>query len=338
MNASNPSFSKPIRRGFIATMLAAAAVFGGITASHAQDTIRLRLDWLPTGYHAPIFFAAKQGFYRDEGINLVIEDGKGTNASLQAIAAGNNEIAIANYSTMIQASATGMDVIGIGGMVQRLPDAIVSLESNPVKAPADLVGKTIATSPGSAASKLLVAFFNSTGIDPSKVTVVNTASGQAPTAVLSGTAQAMTGWSFTDALLLNKQKTIAKPILMSDHGINILGNGFVTTKAYAAKNGDVLRRFMKATAKGYELGFKDPKASIAAMMAERPVLSDAALMEQQLVAFPPFLHSKRSEGMPFGFTVREDWDQTEKLLREYFELTAKVDVGSLYTNDYIAKK
>lgn len=332
-------FSQHTRRTVIAAIFVAAAILGGAGTGRAEDTIRLRLDWLPTAYHAPLFYGAKQGFYRAEGINLVIEDGKGTNVALQAVAAGNDEIVLASYTTMIQSSTAGMDVFGIGGLMQRSPDAIVSLQSNPINTPAELVGKTIATTPGSEIAKLLVAFFKATGLDPSKISVINTASGLAPAAVLSGTAQAMTGWSFSDALILNQTKPIAKPILMADYGINVLGLGFVTTKAYATKNSDVLRRFMKATTKSYEDGLKHPKDTIAALVADRPDTAPrAALMEEQLGLFPQFLHTKRTEEKPFGWTAREDWDQTAQLLRDYFEMTAQVDVGSLYTNDFVAKK
>lgn len=231
--------------------------------------------------------------------------------------------------------ATGINLVAVGGLVQRLPDAIVSLQSAPITEPKQLEGSTIATSAADAASKLLPAFLQSAKVDASKVTIVNTASGQAPAALLGGNAKSMTGWSFTDALAVAAEKPIAEPILLSDYGINLLGVGFVTTKAYASSNPAILKAFLTATAKGYKEGTDDPDAAIAAMAKERPLI-DKKLQLLQLKRFPPFLHTAKSEGKPFGWTAKEDWEQTESLLQKYFDMKGQVDVGTVYTNEFLS--
>lgn len=74
-----------------------------LTATHAADVkqVTLQLDWLPTGYHGPIFLALQKGYYRDAGIDLKIIDGQGTGPALQAAASGNADIVLANYARMI---------------------------------------------------------------------------------------------------------------------------------------------------------------------------------------------------------------------------------------------
>ncbi|RDE09555.1 ABC transporter substrate-binding protein [Pelagibacterium lacus] len=319
--------------------LASVAALGSAGFANAQELERLslRLDWLPSGYHAPIFLAIDKGYYREAGIDLTLEDGQGSNAALQAVAAGTNDVVIANYTTMLQSIAQGMDLIAIGGLIQRLPDSIVSLERNPVLTPQDLEGRTVSTPPDSAASKLFPAFLDAAGVDASKVNILNTASGQSIPAVLGGSAQATTGWSFTDALVVARQAPIAPPILFSDFGINLLGNGFVTTQSFAAENGDLLSKFMEATARGYEEGLADPTAAVQALAAARPLV-DVELQSQQLAAFPPFLHSANSEGQPFGWTAEADWEQTAQLLRDYFDLQGEVDISSVYTNDFVPQQ
>jgi len=281
--------------GIACAFLALSFTGAGQAADLKQVT--LQLDWLPTGYHGPIFLAQQKGYYRDAGIDLKIVDGQGTTAALQAVASGNADIVLANYARMIQSVATGLNLVAVGGLVQRLPDAIVSLKSAPITEPKQLEGTTIATSAADAASKLLPAFLQAAKVDASKVNIVNTASGQAPAALLGGSAKSMTGWSFTDALAVDAEKPIAEPILMSDFGINLLGVGFVTTKAYASSHSDVLRSFLAATAKGYKEGAADPDAAIAAMAKERPLI-DKKLQLVQLKRFPPFLHTAKSEGKP----------------------------------------
>ncbi len=324
--------------------LAALLVAGGLMiatvpaqAQSTLQTVNLRLDWLPSGYHAPLFLALAKDYYKQQGIDLQIADGKGTNPALQAVAAGNDMIVLANHSTMIQSIAKGMPVMAVGGLIQRLPDSVISLKGSGIKTPKDLEGRVMAIPPASAAFKLFPAFAAAARIDTGKIKIVQTDSSAVLTALLQGQVVAATGWAFTDAVKVSTQKPIEPPILMSDYGVNVLGNGFVIKKETAAAKGELIKRFMAATAKGYEEGAKAPEAAVDAMVQARPNV-DRDLMLAQLKQLPHFFATDRSKGHPFGWTAPEDWSQTVELLKKYFEMTETVDVASLYTNDFVPSK
>jgi NitT/TauT family transport system substrate-binding protein len=326
------------RRSFVRGSLHAALIAGlacvAAPVARAADQVSLRLDWLPSGYHAPLFLAEARGYYAKQGIDLKILDGKGTNVALQAVASGNDTIAIANLSTMVEAIGKGMPVVGIGGLIQRLPDSIISLQRAPLKTPKDLEGKTGSTVATSAIFKLFPAFAAATHLDMSKVKVVPVDAGAVLTSLLQGQVDFATGWAFTDALRVAAQKPIAPPILMADYGINVLGNGFVVSRDTAKSKGDVLKRFMSATAAGYLASEKEPEAAIDAMIAARPEVNKPVVLEQ-LKQLPAFFATEHSKGKPFGWTAREDWVQTVDLLHRYFDLKAEVDIPALYTNDFV---
>jgi NitT/TauT family transport system substrate-binding protein len=326
------------RRFFLRGSLHAALIAGvaclAAPAARAADQVSLRLDWLPSGYHAPLFLAAARGYYEKQGIDLKILDGKGTNVALQAVASGNDTIAIANLSTMVEAVGKGMPVVGIGGLIQRLPDSIISLASAPLKTPKDLEGKTGSTVATSAIFKLFPAFAAATHLDMSKVKVVPVDAGAVLTSLLQGQVDFATGWAFTDALRVAAQKPIAPPMLMADYGINVLGNGFVVSRDTAKAKGDMLKRFMAATAAGYTASEKEPEAAIDAMIAARPEVNKPVVLEQ-LKQLPAFFATEHSKGKPFGWTSQADWEQTVDLLHKYFDLKAQIDIPTLYTNDFV---
>jgi NitT/TauT family transport system substrate-binding protein len=307
------------------------------TSSSAQTpltSVSLRLDFLPAGYHAPLFLAVQRGYYREQGIELQIGDGRGSNPSLQSAATGNDTVVLANYGTMTEGVTKGMPVIGVGGLIQRLPDAVISLKGSGIKGPKDLENRTMSIPPASAVFKLFAAFVTATGIDMSKIKQVQTDSNAALIGLLNGQVDFTTGWVFTDALKVESQKAIDPPMLFADYGVNVLAAGFVVQKATAATKGDTIRRFLIATAKGYQDGLKEPEAAVAAMSAARPSGS-AELWLKQLKLVGPFLQTERSKGHGFGWTAREDWDQTIDILKKYFGMTASVDPASLYTNDLL---
>src|SRR5215468_3650009 len=186
-----------------AALAATLAVFVGVGAAgtaDAADDLTLRLDYLPQGYHAPLFYGLAKGFYAEQGISLRIADGKGSNTSLQSVAAGNDTIVIANYATMAQSTTQGMPVVAIGGLIQRLPDAIIALADSGIKSPKDLEGRTGSIPATSAIYKLFPAFAAAAGVDLKKVKMVQISAGNSHAALLQGQVDFTTGWTFTQGV------------------------------------------------------------------------------------------------------------------------------------------
>jgi NitT/TauT family transport system substrate-binding protein len=319
---------------FTAGLVAVAVTTGISRAASAADDLSLRLDYLPQGYHAPLFYGVAKGYYSEQGINLRIADGKGSNASLQSVAAGNDTIVLANYATMAQSTTQGMPIVAIGGMIQRLPDSIIALKGSGIKSPRDLEGKTGSIPATSAVYKLFPAFALASGVDVKKVKMVQIAAGTSHAALLQGQVDFTTGWAFTQGVQIAKHKPIEAPILMADYGLNILGVGFVVTRTTAATKGDPLKRFMTATAKAYREGSKDLEGAANAMFAARPETEKDVVLDQ-FKLLPPFLHSDRTKGRDFGWMAREDWVQTVDILQKYFDLSGTVDVDKVFTNEFV---
>src|SRR4051812_41663218 len=89
-----------------------AAVLATVSLGRASaaEKVSLRLDYLPQGYHAPLFYGLAKGIYKDQDIDLEIADSQGSNAALQAVASGSNTIVMANYAIMAQSITQGMPV------------------------------------------------------------------------------------------------------------------------------------------------------------------------------------------------------------------------------------
>ena len=75
------------------SLLAAAALATfAIAPAHAQgdkpkDKVTLMLNWYLYSEHAPFFLGKEKGFYADEGIDLDIQEGRGSAVTAQAVAA-----------------------------------------------------------------------------------------------------------------------------------------------------------------------------------------------------------------------------------------------------------
>ena len=67
---------------------AAALAFGAATSASAQDKVSLRLNWYLGGLHVPFYYGKERGFFAAEGIDLTINEGRGSANTVQVVAAG----------------------------------------------------------------------------------------------------------------------------------------------------------------------------------------------------------------------------------------------------------
>src|SRR5262245_1937249 len=57
-------------------------------SARAETKIRFSLDWIPGSVHSPFFIALYKGYYKAEGIDVVIDRGKGSVGLVQQMASG----------------------------------------------------------------------------------------------------------------------------------------------------------------------------------------------------------------------------------------------------------
>lgn len=324
------------RRTMLGGSLVAAAGLGAGGARAQAQPATLRLDWTPSGYHAPYFYGVAKGYYKDAGVDLQIFDGKGSLSTLTAVSEGADTIGIASLATMSLGVSQGRQLMAIGGMIQTMPDGIISLQGSGITKPKDIEGKTWGYNPDDYSTKLFPAFAAAAGIDESKVKKIQLSHAVVHTSLLAGKIDFMIGWEFTDALRIARQKPIEPPIKYADYGVNMLGGGIFVHKKTATEKAQLLKGFLAATTKSFDEALKNPGVAVEALVAARPG-ADKDLLLEQLKRTPPYLHTKATAGKPFGYMAAEDWEGTLKFMKQAFEFKTDVKASDVYTNDFLPK-
>src|SRR5262249_56434613 len=83
---------KIIAKSAVATL----AVFGASQASAQKLTFTL--NWVAGGDHAPYFYAQKMGFYKQAGLDVDFETGRGSAASAQKVGAGQSQLGLSDMA------------------------------------------------------------------------------------------------------------------------------------------------------------------------------------------------------------------------------------------------
>lgn len=322
----------------IAVLLRPAAACGLLLLAHGAaaadpDKVSVRLDWLPGAYHAPIFVAKDKGYYREQGLDVSVSAGQGSISTLQVVGSGNDTIGLANISALTLAAARGVPVIAIAGLIQRAPEAVISLQSSGIKSPKDLEGKRWGAVAGDEAQRLFYAYAKKNNVDVSKIRKVTLNHSAAISSLLNGDVDFICAWALQDGLKIARVKPIAPPMLFAEAGLNTLGTSFfVTTKTLKDKP-DVLRRFMLATRKGAEDVTRNPGYAIDALMRARPE-NNKAVLADEIAGLPAYLQTPNSAGHPFGWLATADIDEMLSVMRSYYELPASVKASQVYVDTF----
>ena len=94
------------------TLLGLAATLPLLFAAPAiaQDKASLRLNWYLGGLHVPFYYGVAKGFFKDEGIDLTINEGRGSANTSQVVAAGSDTFGMADSTSLISLVAKGGEV------------------------------------------------------------------------------------------------------------------------------------------------------------------------------------------------------------------------------------
>src|SRR5260221_10075010 len=81
----------------IATVALATLTALGASQASAQK-LTFTLNWVAGGDHAPYFYAQKMGFYKQAGLDVDFETGRGSAASAQKVGAGQSQLGLSDMA------------------------------------------------------------------------------------------------------------------------------------------------------------------------------------------------------------------------------------------------
>lgn len=316
-------------------LIAAALLSAVALSAAAQDAVSLRLNWYLGGLHVPFYYGKDLGYFKQEGIELTINEGRGSANTVQVVAAGSDTFGMADSSSLITTAAKGADVKSVMSLLNSTGFSVVSLASSGIRKPKDLEGKSLAVSPGDPLGQLFRALAAHNKLDINTIRFVQVDPAAKVVAVLEKKVDALLGGADDQFFLIKYKGVEPSALRYADHGANIVGMTIVTTGNTIKSKPDLVRRFVKASVRSWEEARKNPQAAVDAAMKVKPDLNRQSTLDQMLVDFE-LLDSINSKGK-VGMGVKADWDQTLTLLRQYRDLDTKEPWTSFHTNDFLPK-
>ena len=303
----------------------------------AQQSATLRLDWTTLGYHAPFYLGVSRGYYRDEGLNVSVLEGKGSPAVGTLVGNASDDFGFADASTIAQLITQGLPVKMVMGIFQRSTLALFFPKDKGISKPTDLKGKRILLCATDGLIKYLPFYLKYYGMSLDDVKVVTVDCAIKYSYLAQGNAEVAGSYGTAGEALLKSVgfKNVGK-FDYADAEINLPSHGIVTSTATIQSKPDEVRHFVAATAKAWKDAHLHPDDAVAALVAANPLnQGKEAQIKETLLASFQYIETPGTKGKPFGWQSPDEWQKAAKLLVEATGMKAPASPDEFYTNAFI---
>jgi len=322
--------------------LLAALALGVSAPASAQQKFQFRLNWTLYGEHAPFFVARDKGFYREEGLEVEIQEGSGSTTVSQLVANATSPVAYVDAATMMRGVGAGMPIKAVGVTLQQSPMAFIyrADAARPTKI-SEIKGSRIAITAGDASLAIFTAFMGKLGMkveDVQMITVANPAAKEQ--AVLAKQADALLGYFMDQGPRMQLQTGVKMgwTRLYDMAGVTTLSSAIIANNDWLkdAKNQDALRRFLRASQRGWQYSFDNRAEAAEIFRKAAPVFTqEIALLEVD--GTMTIIRTERTKGKPIAWSDAGDWKDSQDLLEKFAKLKPQPDVSVYYTNSYLSE-
>ncbi|MEM7616103.1 MAG: ABC transporter substrate-binding protein, partial [Pseudomonadota bacterium] len=257
------------------TLLGAAmALLTGLSPAWAEMTdIRFTLGWKTQGSDAPFLMALSRGYFEEEGLNVSIDQGEGSAATVTRIMGGAYDAGFGDINAIIQNAAArpGEAPVMVYQLWNRPPFAIVTPKTSGIETPADFEGKTLGGAQGTPTTRLFPVFANLNDVDITKVAQENMAPNLQEPMLIRGDIDG--AFVFTVSswfnLIANRKDPAAdfNWFQFEDYGMDLYSNGLMVSRALLNDNPEAVAGMVRAVNRATLEISQDQDIAVEAIMA-----------------------------------------------------------------------
>lgn len=291
----------------------------------ALTPVTIQLRWTHQSQFAGFYAADQNGDYAAEGLKITFLEG-GPDVDLHAaVRAGRAQFGVAGADTLIVKRAEGVPLRAVATIYRRNPLVFIALKDSGITRPRDFIGKTIFVTEFNKA--MLHAMTGHAGVTADQYIL---------------TCCTMDGlytdeFHVANAYLTNDVINAAQAghelniIYPDDYGVHFYADTLYTTDDFIAQNADVVRRFLRASLKGWTYAVENPEA-VGALVQRYNPQADPDLEVIKMTASIPLVNT----GEDFiGWMKPEVWAGMEQTLREQRQLPNPVKPEDMYTLQFL---
>ncbi len=305
-------------------------------AAAAEDEVEIDfvLNWIAGGDHAPYYYAQQEGWYEEAGLDVTIEQGKGSSMAAQRTGIGETEIGLADLGTALVAKGKGADFVAVMNIYANSPYGMYWLKSSGINGIEDFAGKKIGNPPWDAARAMWPALAKVVGMDPKAVTWVNVQPNAKLAGLKAGSIDVTTSFYNIHHIFQRQLGDDMGFFAWKDYGINPYGNSIIVNGEFLAEHPEAVKKFVAVTQRAFATCVETPEPCIEALVAANTGLKKENELENWgLVVELMTDETAKTKGL--GYFEPERLASDYDLVETYFDVEQPFDVHEAVTNDYL---
>ena len=309
----------------------------GSASAQAPEKFTFALNWFAVGDHAAYWVALEKGYFTQRGLDVTLENSKGSGDSIAKVDTGRADAGLADAVAVLGASARGARVKMVGMVFDNTPLNFFSRKDKPVTKPKDLEGKTVGAPPGDGQRQAWPAFAKLHKIDESKVTWVNVE----PAAKIAALAEKrvdVVGDYSTGLPFYEKAMGQGNALMMpwADTGFDLYSMSVIASDKTMKERPKALRAFLEAAYMGWRDVMADPKGTLAIFKKRVPEI-DLSIIEPNMMLGIELMRTKMYADKGIGWIDDKKMCSSVDLVNTYMGLPRKLECNAVYTTEFLTK-
>ncbi len=323
-----------IRNIIIYLIILSLAVFAAACAQQPQadkEEIQILLDWFPNTNHSGLYAAREQGFYHDQDLEVDIIQA-GETGVVQLVATGNADFGISYQEEVTIARSLNIPVIAIATIIQNNTSGFASKKEKNILSPQDFAFKNYGGWGSPSETAILKALMEKYDADFEELNMINIGTADFFTSMERDIdfAWIYYGWTGIEAELRGIDLNFI-PIKDENEALNFYTPVIITSESFLAQNEATVKKFLKATAQGYEYAIEKPVETATIMHNLFPELNPDLLLASQNYLATQY----RADAPRWGEMSLERWKNYTEFMSDYGLLQHPMDPARAFTNDYL---
>jgi len=304
------------------------------TAERKNEKVTVVLDWTPNTNHTGMYVALEKGYYKDAGLDVeIVQPPEG--GALQLVAAGKAQFAVSFQEEIGPALSSNnpLPVVAVASIIDHNVSGLISLKKTGIESPKDLEGKRYASWDTPFEKAILSEIVEADGGDFSKVKLIPNTVTDVITALQTDidVVWIYYGW---DGVATELKGLETNYIAFRD--INPIFDFYTpvlaTSEKYLKENGSQAKKFLEATAKGYEFAIANPEEAAEILVKNAPEVDIELAKKSQIFLAKEYKAEKNQWG-----TIEESrWKTFYSWMYEK-GLLEKDLKSEGFTNEYLPK-